>query len=160
MAASKRAPSAGPGDVLRIPYDGQRAVYGRVLQCDSGRGPKARGLYLIVHDRDAAPGDDPSQAAQAPRLLGPLFCTPELLREGAWPVVGQVELHEAERQLPYFLDARGLIDYGRERLPDTPENRARVVDEYVVTPELVVSVVRAARGLEQWYPGYDRFRAR
>jgi hypothetical protein len=53
-----------------------------------------------------------------------------------------------------------VVDYFFQRVPDTPENRARMVRESIVTPETVVAVVRAARSLQTWYPGYERYRSR
>lgn len=157
---SKRAPAAVPGDMLKIPYDGEKAVWGRVIYNDARGARKKRGLYLTVLDRDVAPGDDLREVASAPRLLGPLHCGVELVKEGVWAIAGNVPPTEAEQALPYFEDRLGVVDYFFERVPDTPENRARMVDEYIVQPETIPEVVRAARGLDPWYPGYDRFRSK
>lgn len=151
---------AAPGDMLKIPYDDTRAIWGRVIYNDARGAAKKRGLYLTVLDRDVAPSDDLAEVARASTILGPLHSEDELVKDGTWVIAGNVRPTESEQRLPYFEDRLGVVDYFFERVPDTPENRARVVDEYIVSAGIVTRVVRAARGLTPWSPLYDRYRSK
>jgi hypothetical protein len=158
MATAKRSTSVcRPGDLLRIPYDAERAIYGRVVHCDAPGVPRQRhrGLYLTVLDRDVEDGLTPEAIAASPVMLGPFFTIVDPMRKGDWTVVGHVDAGDAE--LPYFMGSRGLVNYHHEPVDDTLENAARVVSERVASPNTVRDVIRAKRGLEQWYPGYDLF---
>jgi len=161
MSVDRQKPvQAAPGDMLKIPYGEGRAIWGRVIYSDSRGSKKKRGLYLTVLDRDVEAGDDLAEVAAGPRLLGPLHCGIELVKDGTWCIAGSVPPTQAEQILPYFEDRVGVLDYFFERVPDTPENRARMIAESIVTPEVVTEVIRAARGLEPWYPGYDSYRSK
>lgn len=158
-SASHVKKSAAPGALLRMPY-GPASIWGRVLHADA-RGTKVkRGLYLTVLDCDVTDGENLETVARAPRLLGPLQVTAELVQDGTWVVAGEVALTGEELDLPYFEDARGVVDYFGQRVADTPEARARMVQERVMSPETLVAIIRAARGLDTWYPGYNEFRAK
>jgi hypothetical protein len=108
-----------------------------------------------VLDRDVVPGEVPQDAAAAPALLGPFQTIDLPVREGTWEVLGNVPLTPEEQSLPYFLDRTGVVDYFYERVPDTPQNRRRVVTERVMPPDMIVEAVSAKRGKGEWYPGYD-----
>lgn len=156
----KKTALAAPGDMLKIPYDETRAIWGRVIYNDARGVAKGRGLYLTVFDRDVAPSDDLPDVTRAPRLLGPLHSGDQLTKDGTWVIAGNVPPTETEQRLPYFEDRIGVVDYFFERIPDTPENRARIVDEYIISPGIVTQAVRAARGLAPWSPVYDRYRSK
>ncbi len=161
MSVSSNKPArAEPGDLLKIPYGDGHAIWGRVVYNDARGVKKKRGLYLAVLDRDVAPGDDLNDVVRAPVLLGPLHCGTELVADRTWEIAGNVAPTEAEQQLPYFEDRLGVVDYFFERVSDTAANRARMVPEYIAMPDLLPDVVRAARGLAPWQPGYERFRAK
>lgn len=161
MSETRKKPAqAAPGDLLKIPYDETKAIWGRVIYNDSRGAANKRGLYLAVLDRDVTGSDDLAEVARAPRLLGPLHSGDELVKDGSWAIAGHIEPTAAEQALPYFEDRIGVVDYFFERVADTPENRARMVDEYIVSPGIVTRVVRAARGLGPWSPAYNRYRSK
>jgi hypothetical protein len=64
-------------------------------------------------------------------MLAPLHCTDELVKDFRWQVVGH-RAFDKEMELPYFFDRTGLLDYFHSRVSDTPVNRAKVIEEFVV----------------------------
>lgn len=139
---------------------GPFSIWGRVLFADAPGAKVKRGVYLVVLDRNVAKGDELADVARAPVLVGPMQTLAALIKSGDWRIAGNVPLTEEEAKLPYFEDRLGMVNFAGERVEDTPENRRRMVQERVVGPELVVDVAAAARGLAQWYPGYDFYRPR
>ncbi|MFZ5439666.1 MAG: hypothetical protein ACOZQL_06640 [Myxococcota bacterium] len=156
--AHRTTRNAKAGDLLQLPMN-PGAIWARVLYADAP-GQSKRGVYLVVLDRDVAEGDDLAEVARARVLVGPMQTIPVHIKSGAWRIAGNVPLTEEEAQLPYLEDRLGMVNFAGERVEDTPENRARMVQERVAPPDLVVDVARAARGLAPWYPGYDDYRPR
>jgi hypothetical protein len=116
---------------------------------------RRRGLYLKILDLDVVSSEELAAVLESSVMLGPLHTTDDLVKEASWKMVGNVPPTDDERNLPYFLDGTGVVDYFFNRVADTPENRAKVIEESVVPPEWVTAAVRAKRGLEQWRRGYD-----
>ena len=107
-----------------------------------------------VSDFDSAHNVQLDLVLTSPVMLGPLHCTDELVKDFRWKVVGH-RAFDKEIELPYFFDGTGIIDYFYRRISDTPANRAKVVEEFVVPPEMVENAIRAKRNLSPWLPGYD-----
>lgn len=157
MTEHRTRKKAKAGDLLQLPMN-PGAIWARVLYADAPGAKVKRGIYLVALDRDVAEGDDLAEVARAPVLAGPMQTVPELITSGEWRIAGHVPLTEEEARLPYFEDRLGMTNFLGERVENTPENRARMVQERVAPPELLVGVARALRGLAPWYPGYDDYR--
>jgi hypothetical protein len=158
-------PRARVGDVLGIPYTTERAVYAHVLFA-RGRGENkgpGLGICIVVLDRDVQESDVLEEVVRAPALLGPLHPNDELVKEGAWRILGNVPVVDPASVLPCFaVTVRRdgawvdiVTDYFGAEVPGSPENRLRVRKQAVGGAGHVTPAVRARRGLARWLAGYD-----
>lgn len=165
----KRPRKARIGDILRIPYTEDRAVYARVIHAPDKTRPERLGLGIcvVVLDRDVAPGDDLETVPDAEWLLAPTHPNDRLVREGVWEIVGNVPLRGRERLLPLIRTRVGnprdgfrdiLMDCFGDEVAMTDANLTRVVPPRVGGDEMLAAVVRAKRGLAAWSPSYDDLR--
>jgi hypothetical protein len=162
IVPSTPRPRAKAGDIVQIPYggDGAKHVFARVLFAPSKQHPgPGLGLCMVVHDLDAPAPLDAVRAS--PLLLRPFHIGEDEIAEGRWRIVGHVEPHDAD--LPVFASQipngaggwrSALHDYFRAEVPDTPANRARVVEQSVGPASHVVVAIRMLRGLVGWLPSY------
>jgi hypothetical protein len=152
------------GDVLAIPYAGDRAVYGWALFVPKKGVPSpGLGVCMAVLDRDVRAGDDLEDVVRSRILLGPLHPNDAEIREGLWRIVGNVQ-GDFDALLPRFevTKRKGtawvsvILDYAQNEVPDTPENRMRLREQSVGGARWVMSAARALRGDARWLDGYDR----
>lgn len=144
------------GDVFMIPLGDGTHGLGQVA------GHWNEELYLVIYEGRVERSDArPELVVGARPFLGALSFDAKLLN-GEWPVIGRVGETLPSLAHPVFRVMQSGEPYieSRDRSlyrPARGDEFARLQFRSVASPQVIEDAVKAHFGLDQWFPGYDRY---